>query len=92
MINKDRLPIYITYKVLSIFLRKIAAEVGENIDVIVGGHSHSLLWNGKSPSKEYVSGPYPVLVKSDNNPDHQVKRTIYTLKQKSFKILPSYTE
>ena len=56
-----------------LFYRKIAAEVGENIDVIVGGHSHSLLWNGKAPSKEYVSGPYPVLVNSENKPDHQVR-------------------
>lgn len=52
--------------------KKIAAEVGENIDVIVGGHSHSLLWNGTAPSKEYVSGPYPVLVHTENKPDHQV--------------------
>ncbi|XP_023948199.2 apyrase [Bicyclus anynana] len=52
--------------------KKIASTVGENIDVIVGGHSHSLLWNGKSPSNEYISGPYPVLVKTDSQPDHEV--------------------
>ncbi|CAH0713615.1 unnamed protein product, partial [Brenthis ino] len=52
--------------------KQIAETVGENIDVIVGGHSHSLLWNGESPSKEYISGPYPVLVNSKNNSDHQV--------------------
>ncbi|CAH2094000.1 unnamed protein product [Euphydryas editha] len=52
--------------------KKIASTVGENIDVIVGGHSHSLLWNGTSPSKEYVSGPYPVLVSTNSTPDHQV--------------------
>ncbi|XP_045454294.1 apyrase-like [Melitaea cinxia] len=52
--------------------KKIASTVGENIDIIVGGHSHSLLWNGKSPSKEYVSGPYPVLVPTNSTPEHQV--------------------
>ncbi|XP_045770767.1 apyrase-like [Maniola jurtina] len=52
--------------------KEIASSVGENIDVIIGGHSHSLLWNGDSPSKEHVAGPYPVLVKSEANPDHEV--------------------
>lgn len=52
--------------------RKMAKQVGENIDVIVGGHTHSLLWNGEAPSKESVSGPYPVLVESDGKPSHKV--------------------
>ncbi|XP_046964139.1 apyrase-like [Vanessa cardui] len=52
--------------------KQIASMVGEKIDVIVGGHSHSLLWNGKSPSNEYISGPYPVLVRTESNPRHQV--------------------
>ncbi|XP_028167770.1 apyrase-like [Ostrinia furnacalis] len=51
---------------------KMAKEVGENIDIIVGGHSHSLLWNGTSPSKEVVSGTYPELVEADNLPGHKV--------------------
>ncbi|KAL0818357.1 hypothetical protein ABMA28_008835 [Loxostege sticticalis] len=51
---------------------KIAKEVGENIDIIVGGHSHSLLWNGDSPSKEDISGPYPELVPTENKPGHSV--------------------
>ncbi|CAH2238888.1 jg13696 [Pararge aegeria aegeria] len=52
--------------------KKIASSVGENIDLIIGGHSHSLLWNGNSPSKEFVAGPYPVLVKTEANPQHEV--------------------
>ncbi|OWR55136.1 apyrase [Danaus plexippus plexippus] len=52
--------------------KQIAATVGQNIDVIIGGHSHSLLWNGQSPSHEHISGPYPVLVESESKPHHQV--------------------
>lgn len=52
--------------------KKIAAKVGENIDIIVGGHSHSLLWNGKSPSNESTSGPYPVMVEATQKPGHKV--------------------
>ncbi|CAK1541700.1 unnamed protein product [Leptosia nina] len=50
----------------------IAKEVGENIDIIVGGHSHSLLWNGESPSHEEISGPYPVIVESEKRPGHKI--------------------
>ncbi|CAK1590241.1 unnamed protein product [Parnassius mnemosyne] len=52
--------------------KKIAKTVGENIDIIVGGHSHSLLWNGEVPTKEHVSGPYPIVITPDTNPDHKV--------------------
>ncbi|PZC73085.1 hypothetical protein B5X24_HaOG210102 [Helicoverpa armigera] len=51
---------------------QIAKEVGENIDIIVGGHSHSLLWNGEAPSKEPVTGPYPIVVESKAKPGHKV--------------------
>lgn len=52
--------------------REMARVAGENIDLIVGGHSHSLLWNGEAPSKEYVSGPYPVIVETKSKPGHKV--------------------
>ncbi|XP_013184063.2 apyrase [Amyelois transitella] len=52
--------------------RQIAKDVGENIDIIVGGHTHSLLWNGEPPSKEWTSGPYPVIERSHKNPEHEV--------------------
>ncbi|XP_013167426.1 PREDICTED: apyrase-like isoform X2 [Papilio xuthus] len=52
--------------------KKMAEVAGENIDLIVGGHSHSLLWNGEAPNKEHVSGPYPVVVKVSENPEHKV--------------------
>ncbi|XP_045522524.1 apyrase-like [Pieris brassicae] len=52
--------------------KKIAKQVGENIDIIVGGHSHSLLWNGESPSHEEIAGPYPVIVESELRPGHKI--------------------
>lgn len=52
--------------------KKIAREAGENIDIIVGGHSHSLLWNGRAPSGEEVSGPYPVFIETTKDKKHQV--------------------
>ena len=33
-----------------------------DIDLVVGGHSHSLLYTGPKPSVEKPSGPYPTLV------------------------------
>ncbi|CAG9104866.1 unnamed protein product [Plutella xylostella] len=52
--------------------KKIAKEAGEHIDVIVGGHSHSLLWSGTPPSPELAQGPYPVVVSPDSAPGHKV--------------------
>ncbi|KAJ0173157.1 hypothetical protein K1T71_011333 [Dendrolimus kikuchii] len=52
--------------------KTMAKTVGENIDIIVGGHTHSLLWNGPSPSNETISGPYPVLIESMGTPGHKV--------------------
>ncbi|CAB3222173.1 unnamed protein product [Arctia plantaginis] len=52
--------------------KDIAKKVGQNIDVIVGGHTHSLLWNGEAPTKEHVDGPYPILVATENKPGHKV--------------------
>ncbi|KAJ2937379.1 hypothetical protein O0L34_g1973 [Tuta absoluta] len=51
---------------------EMAEKVGEHLDIIVGGHTHSLLWNGTSPSNETVSGPYPVIVHTESTPEHKV--------------------
>ena len=40
----------------------IAAGVPD-IDLVVGGHSHSLLYTGPPPSVEKPEGPYPTLVR-----------------------------
>jgi 2',3'-cyclic-nucleotide 2'-phosphodiesterase (5'-nucleotidase family) len=40
----------------------IAAEVPE-VDVVVGGHSHTFLWTGPNPpSIEHISGEYPTYI------------------------------
>ncbi|RVE45432.1 hypothetical protein evm_009867 [Chilo suppressalis] len=46
------------------FLRdiEIAKEV-EGIDLVIGGHSNTFLWNGKVPDAEISQGPYPTYVK-----------------------------
>lgn len=41
--------------------QEIAKEV-ELIDVVVGGHTNTFLWNGKQPDYEQVEGPYPTIV------------------------------
>ncbi|XP_049699209.2 apyrase [Helicoverpa armigera] len=52
--------------------KEIAKDFAEHIDIIVGGHTHSLLWNGDAPSGEPVAGPYPVFIESTENKKHQV--------------------
>ncbi|XP_050552692.1 apyrase-like [Spodoptera frugiperda] len=52
--------------------KEIARDAGEHIDIIVGGHSHSLLWNGKAPSGEIVEGPYPMFVEPTADKKHEV--------------------
>lgn len=41
--------------------QKIALEC-KDIDIVVGGHSHTFLWTGNKPSTEEPVGPYPVVV------------------------------
>ncbi|XP_037872184.1 apyrase isoform X1 [Bombyx mori] len=52
--------------------KQLAREHGKYIDIIVGGHSHSLLWNGPAPSGEEVAGPYPVFVENSADEKHKV--------------------
>ncbi|VVC96092.1 unnamed protein product [Leptidea sinapis] len=47
------------------------------IDIIIvlshcGLEVDNLLWNGKSPSNEYISGPYPVVIESEAKPGHKI--------------------
>ncbi|XP_063702617.1 apyrase-like [Culicoides brevitarsis] len=42
--------------------REIAKTIGEDIHVIVGGHSHSLLYTGPSPSPDAPVDVYPIEV------------------------------
>ncbi|KAJ2945529.1 hypothetical protein O0L34_g346 [Tuta absoluta] len=41
--------------------QQIAKEV-EGLDLVIGGHSHSLLWNGTAPDSDEPIGPYPTYV------------------------------
>lgn len=43
--------------------KRIASEV-EDVDLVVGGHTNTFLWNGKPPDKEKPEGPYPTIVES----------------------------
>ena len=45
---------------------EIAREV-EGLDVVVGGHTNTLLWNGENPLGEIPAGPYPVEVTQPRN-------------------------
>lgn len=46
--------------------RDIARLGGPNIDLIVGGHSHSFLWSGENlPSIDQPAASYPVVVTQD---------------------------
>ena len=45
---------------------EIAREV-EGLDVVVGGHTNTLLWNGENPLGEVPAGPYPVQVMQPRN-------------------------
>ena len=43
--------------------REIARDGGPNIDIIVGGHSHSFLWSGSDlPALDRPAASYPVVV------------------------------
>lgn len=39
--------------------KKLAQEVNE-VDIVVGGHSNTFLYNGPKPSNDKVEGPYPL--------------------------------
>ncbi|XP_053617361.1 apyrase-like [Plodia interpunctella] len=49
--------------------KKLAKDHGEHIDIIIGGHTHSLLWNGPAPSGEAVAGSYPVFIENTASGD-----------------------
>lgn len=42
--------------------QQIAKEV-EGVNIVIGAHSHTFLWNGTSPDSEEPEGPYPTYVK-----------------------------
>eukprot|EP00111_Clytia_hemisphaerica_P018109 TCONS_00053585-protein len=45
--------------------QEIARSVKE-LDLVVGGHTDTFLWNGPQPSVEKVEGPYPFMAQRDD--------------------------
>lgn len=41
--------------------RTIAAQCA-HVDLVIGGHDNTFLWNGQQPDSEPPSGPYPIVV------------------------------
>lgn len=35
-----------------------------DVDIVVGGHTNTFLWNGEQPDAEAIMGPYPFVVTS----------------------------
>ncbi|XP_055686001.1 apyrase [Lutzomyia longipalpis] len=51
----------------------IAENGGPDIDVIVGGHSHTFLWTGEdSPGPDYPRGEYPTIVQQSQHGNRRV--------------------
>ncbi|XP_033112625.1 snake venom 5'-nucleotidase-like [Anneissia japonica] len=51
--------------------KKIANEV-KGVDVVIGGHSNSFLYDGDPPSTEKVDGPYPIVINPSHSPNSNV--------------------
>jgi 5'-nucleotidase len=48
--------------------RHIAANTGDLVDVIVGGHSHTFLFTGSDPpGPDRPADDYPIVVKNDEH-------------------------
>ncbi|XP_060805981.1 apyrase [Amyelois transitella] len=61
--------------------REIALHGGPYIDIIVGGHSHTLLYDGEPPDTTAFSpqGPYPVVVEQNGKSVLIVQAAAHTL-------------
>ncbi|XP_037874333.1 ecto-nucleotidase isoform X2 [Bombyx mori] len=44
---------------------QIAKEV-EGLDLVIGGHTNTFLWNGTTPDSEHADGPYPTYVQQSS--------------------------
>jgi len=33
------------------------------VDIVIGGHTNTFLYNGAQPDAEHIDGPYPTMVK-----------------------------
>lgn len=45
---------------------KEIAEKCPDVDVVIGGHSNTFLYNGEQPDLEAIEGPYPTVIKQES--------------------------
>lgn len=55
-------------------LRRLAQTVSREIDIIVGAHSHTLLFTGETPDGGTALGEYPTVVTRDDG--HRVSMSL----------------
>lgn len=53
--------------------RSLAERISPEVDIIVGAHSHTLLYNGETPNGDTAIGEYPTIVTQNNG--HRVNIT-----------------
>ena len=63
--------------------KQMAREV-DDLDLVVGGHSHTFLFSGKPPSNDKPVGPYPTLEKQRNGRIVPVVQAFYCSKYLGF--------
>ncbi|XP_049854134.1 apyrase-like [Schistocerca gregaria] len=49
-----------------LYIDRDMATKMRDVDIIVGGHTHSLLYTGKPPTGDAAEGPYPTIVTQDD--------------------------
>ncbi|CAH2093911.1 unnamed protein product [Euphydryas editha] len=49
-----------------VILRSLAERMSPNVDIIVGGHTHTLLYTGETPDGSRPAGDYPTVVTQAN--------------------------
>lgn len=52
----------------------MAEEAGEHIDIIIGGHSHTLLWPSEKnyPGQDNIEGEYPLVIRPPKFPNRGI--------------------
>lgn len=60
--------------------RRLARTVSREVDIIVGAHSHTLLFTGETPDGSTPLGDYPTVVMRDDG------HTVSTLTQAKFNV------
>lgn len=51
---------------IMLIFRALAAQISSDVDIIVGAHSHSLLYTGENPTGDTAIGDYPTVVTQAN--------------------------